>query len=87
MTNEERWNAFILDLREYIQEHHLGPSKHTDLYNQTRYFRRKMKEGTLDEAKALELKEVLGLRDFTIHTGGKKEKICKGLYILNLQSI
>lgn len=74
MTNEERWMSFIHDLREYILEHHLGPSKHTDLYNQTRYFRRKMKEGALDEEKAEELERVLSMRDLSIHTGGRKKK-------------
>lgn len=74
MTNEERWKAFINELRAYIEEHHLGPSKHTDLYNQCRYYRRKMKDGTLDEEKAEELERVLELRDLTIHTGGRKPK-------------
>lgn len=74
MTNEERWEAFISELREYIEEHHLGPSKHTSLYNQCRYFRKKMKEGALDEEKAKELEDVLGLRDLSLHTGGRKPK-------------
>lgn len=74
MTNDERWDAFIIELREYIELNHLGPSKHTDLYNQCRYFRRKMKEGKLDAAKAEELEEVLCLRDLSIHTGGRKKK-------------
>lgn len=72
MTNDERWITFINELREYILEHHLGPSKHTDLYNQTRYFRRKMKKGTLDEEKAKELEDVLSMRDLNLHTGGRK---------------
>ena len=49
MTNEERWTVFINELKAYIEEHHLGPSKHTDMYNQCRYYRRKLKDGTLDE--------------------------------------
>lgn len=61
MTNEERWTVFINELKAYIEEHHLGPSKHTDLYNRTRYYRRKMKEGTLPEDKARVLEEVLNL--------------------------
>lgn len=52
MTNGERWDAFINELRAYIEEHHLGPSKHTTLYNQSRYFKRKLKEGKLDAEKA-----------------------------------
>lgn len=72
MTNEERWNAFISELKAYIEEHHLGPSKHTTLYNQCRYFKRKMKEGSLDDEKARVLEEVLGMRDLNLHTGGRK---------------
>lgn len=29
MTNEERWDAFIVELRAYIEVHHLCPPKHT----------------------------------------------------------
>lgn len=75
MTNEERWNIFISELRAYITEHHLGPRKHTDLYNQCRYFRKKAKAGTLDEEKAKELEYVLGLRDLSLHTGGRKKQL------------
>lgn len=75
MTNEERWMVFINELRAYIEEHHLGPSKHTYLYNQTRYFRGKMKEGKLDVEKAEELDRVLGMRDLNIHTGGRKKTL------------
>lgn len=74
MTNEERWNIFIRDLREYIEEHHLGLGKHTSLYNQCRYFKRKLKEGTLDEDKAEELERVLSMRELSIHTGGRKKQ-------------
>lgn len=49
MTNEERWDVFIHELRAYIEEHHLGPSKHISLRNQLVYFRKKMKAGRLDE--------------------------------------
>lgn len=73
MTHEERWSTFINELREYIEEHHLGPSKHTTLRNQLVYFRKKMKAGTLDEEKAKEQEEVLGLRDLSLHTGGRKK--------------
>ena len=72
MTNEERWDAFISELKAYIEEHHLGPSKHTTLYNQCRYFKRKMKEGSLDDEKARVLEEVLGMRDLNLHTGARK---------------
>lgn len=75
MTNEERWLVFIEELRAYVEEHHLGPSKHTTLYNQCRYFKRKLKEGALDGEKARELDRVLSMRDFSIHTGGRKRKL------------
>ena len=74
MTNEERWVVFIAELRAYIEEHSLGPSKHTTLRNQVVYYRRKMRDGTLDKEKAKELEEVLGLRDLSIHIGGRKKQ-------------
>lgn len=73
MTNEERWELFVEELKDYIEEHHLGPSKHTSLYNQCRYFRRKMRDGLLPEDKAEELERVLSMRDPSIHTGGRKK--------------
>lgn len=73
MTNEERWDAFIEELRAYIEEHHHGANKHTDLYNRTRYYRRKMKEGTLETEKSKKLEAVLSLRS-NEHTGGRKKK-------------
>lgn len=74
MTNEDRWTSFIRELRAYIEEYHLGPSKHTSLYNQCRYFRKKLKDGSLDMEKAKDLEEVLSLRDLSIHTGGRQKK-------------
>lgn len=73
MTNDERWVVFINELREYIEEHHLCPPKHTTLRNQVVYFRRKMGDGSLPEDKAEELERVLGMRDLSIHTGGRKK--------------
>lgn len=75
MTNEERWDAFIVELRAYIEEHSLGPSKHTSLYNQCRYFKRKLREGALSEEKAMEFERVLSMRDLSIHTGGRKKTV------------
>lgn len=72
MTNEERWDAFIVELRAYIEEHHLCPPKHCTLYNEQKYYRRKLKEGKLDEEKARQLENVLALRDLSLHTGGRK---------------
>lgn len=75
MTNEERWDVFIKELKAYIEEHHLGPSKHTTLRNQVVYFRRKMRDGLMDAEKVEELERVLGMRNLTIHTGGRKKKV------------
>ncbi len=47
MTNKERWSSFIMELKNYIEEHHLCPPKHTKLMNQVVYFRRKMRDGLL----------------------------------------
>lgn len=74
MTNEERWTIFINELKTFIEEHHLGSSKNTSLYNQCRYFKRKLKDGTLDEEKAREVESVLSMHDLSIHTGGRKKK-------------
>lgn len=52
MTNDERWSTFISELRDYIEEHHLCPPKHCTLYNEQKYYRRKLKEGKLDDEKA-----------------------------------
>ena len=75
MTNEERWNIFITELTAYIEVHHLGLSKHTNLYNRSRFFKRKMRDGELDADKAKELEAVLGMRDLSIHTRGRKPKL------------
>ena len=74
MTNEERWVMFINELKAYIEEHHHCPNKHCTLYNAQKYYRRKMKEGTLDGEKAEELDRVLSMRDLSIHAGGRKPK-------------
>lgn len=74
MTKEEKWNIFIIELKAYVQEHQKCPPKHCTLYNAQKYYRRKMKEGTLDEEKAKELEVVLSLRDLSLHTGGRKKR-------------
>ena len=49
MTHEESWNAFIDELRTYVQEHHHFPNKHTNLLSKVKYTRRKINDGTLEE--------------------------------------
>ena len=39
MTHEESWNAFIDELRTYVQEHHHFPNKHTNLLSRVKYGR------------------------------------------------
>lgn len=78
MTNDERWITFINELREYILEHHHHlPDKHKvenrGLFNQVKYAKRKMKDGTLDAERVQELEAVLLLRS-NEHTGGRKPK-------------
>lgn len=74
MTNEERWNTFIRDLRDYILEHHHGPNKHSRMLNVIKYTRKKIKEGKLEEEKAREFEEVMSLRHLDEHIGGRKKK-------------
>lgn len=70
MTNEERWNAFINELRTYVEEHHLFPQKHSRLSLKIKYTRKKINEGTLEEWKRLMFEEIAEMRDLRIHTGG-----------------
>lgn len=72
MTNEERWNNFIDELRAYVEEHHHFPNKHTSLLNAIKYTRKKIREGTLEEWKVEQFREIEGMRDMEEHTGGKK---------------
>lgn len=74
MTNEERWNAFISELREYVIEHHHFPNKHNYLLNTIKYTRKKIKEGTLEDWKVAQFSEIEGMRDMEEHTGGRKRK-------------
>lgn len=77
MTNDERWITFINELREYILLHHHLPDKHKvekrGLLNQTKYFRKKMKDGTLNAERVQELEAVLSMRS-SEHTGGRRKK-------------
>lgn len=77
MMQEDKWNEFISDLQAYIQIHHHLPDKHRvenrRLLNQVKYFRKKMKEGTMDPERAKLLTEVLATRS-NEHTGGRKKK-------------
>lgn len=58
-------------------EHHHLPDKHKvehrGLLNQTKYFRKKMKEGKLEIERVKELEMVLAMRSDE-HTGGRRKK-------------
>ena len=75
--NDEKWLANYEALKEYIDEHHHLPDKHKvenrGLLNFSKYTRKKIKEGTLDEEKARELESVLNMCDLSIHTGGRRK--------------
>lgn len=77
MMPEDKWNEFIEELQAYIQVHHHLPDKHRvenrRLLNQVKYFRKKMKEGTMDPERAKLLTEVLATRT-NEHTGGRRKK-------------
>lgn len=52
MTKAERLDAFIEELKAYVEEHHICSPKHTTLRNQVVYFRRKMRYGLLNADKS-----------------------------------
>ncbi len=73
MTHEESWNAFIDELRAYVQEHHHFPNKHTNLLSKVKYTRKKINEGTLEEWKKQMFLEVAIMRDMEEYTGGSRK--------------
>lgn len=77
MKKDEKWLANYDALKTYIEEHHHLPDKHRvenrGLLNFSKYTRKKIKEGTLDEEKARELESVLNMCDLSIHTGGRRK--------------
>lgn len=74
MTNEERWNNFISELRAYVEEHKLFPQKHCVMSHKIKYTRKKIKAGTLEDWKRVMFEEIENSRDLSIHTGGRKKK-------------
>ena len=75
--NDEKWLANYEALKEYIDEHHHLPDKHKvenrGLLNFSKYTRKKIKEGTLDEEKRVMFEEIAEMRDLSIHTGGRRK--------------
>lgn len=76
--NEERWMANYEALKAYIDEHHHLPDKHKvenrSLLNFSKYTRKKIKEGTLDENERAMFEALLATRS-TEHTGGRRKRI------------
>lgn len=64
-----------------MEEHHLFPDKHTRLSHKVKYTRKihstplrnRKYEGTLEEWKRVMFEEIAGMRDLSIHTGGRRK--------------
>ena len=75
LTNrDENFIAFCNELRAYVEEHHLFPPKHTNLLSKIKYTRKKIKDGNLEDWKRVMFEEIEGMRDLSLHTGGRKKK-------------
>ena len=72
--NDQNFIAFCNELRQYVEEHHLFPDKHTRLIHKIKYTRKKINEGTLDERKREMFEDIAEKRVFTIHTVGHRKK-------------
>ena len=75
MTHEESWNAFIDELRTYVQEFRHFPNKHIRLLSKVKYTRKKINDGTLEDWKKEQFLEVANMRDMEEHCGGKKKNV------------
>ena len=77
MKNDARWIANYEALKAYILERGHLPDKHVvenrALLSWTKYQRKKIKEGTLDEEKR-EMFEALLTARSNEHTGGRRKK-------------
>ena len=71
--NDQNFIAFCNELRQYVEEHHLFPDKHTRLSHKIKYTRKKINEGKLEEWKQVMFEEIAEMRDLSIHTGGRKK--------------
>lgn len=71
--NDENFINFCSELRAYVAEHKLFPQKHSRLSHKIKYTRKKINEGTLEDWKREMFEEIAGMRDLTIHTGGRRK--------------
>lgn len=72
--NDENFIAFCNELRAYVEEHKLFPQKHSRLSHKVKYTRKKINEGTLEDWIREMFEEIAGMRDLSIHTGGRSKK-------------
>lgn len=72
--NDENFIAFCDELGAYVEEHKLFPQKHSRLSHKIKYTRKKINEGTLEDWKREMFEEIAGMRDLTIHMGGRRKK-------------
>lgn len=72
--NDQNFIAFCDELREYVEEHHLFPDKHTRLSHKIKYTRKKINDGTHEDWKRVMFEEIAEMRDLTIHTGGRRKQ-------------
>ena len=74
--SEENWITNYEALKTYIDEHHHLPDKHRlenrGLLNFSKYTRKKIKEGTLDEEKRVMFEALLATRS-AAPTGGRRK--------------
>lgn len=70
MTNYEALKAYILE-RDHLTDTHVKTNR--SLLSWTKYQRKKIKEGTLDEEKRELFESLLATRS-TEHTGGRRKK-------------
>ena len=72
--NDQNFIAFCDELRQYVEEHHLFPDKHTRLSHKVKYTRKKIKEGKLEEWKLKIFMEIADMRASHEHIGGRRKK-------------
>ena len=76
--NDEKWMTNYEALKAYILERGHLPDKHVvenrALLSWTKYQRKKIKEGTLDDVKRDLFESLLACRS-TEHTGGRRKKM------------
>ena len=74
--SEKNWITNYEALKTYIDEHHHLPDKHKvenrGLLNFSKYTRKKIKEGTLDEEKRVMFEEMLATKSAE-HMGGRRK--------------